>query len=106
MTLLTTLLAQREAFHRAPLTEKLVVNDPLTLERARLYTQKFVSSGFSLAETQNKALGLIDSIVNQQSAVLSFADTFWAVAALVLVCLPLVLLLGRPAQGIKVDLGH
>jgi MFS transporter, DHA2 family, multidrug resistance protein len=106
VALLTTLLAQREAFHRAVLTEKLVPNDPLTLERVRLYTQKFVGSGSSLAEAQNKALALLDSIVTQQSAVLSFADTFWAVAALVLVCLPLVLLLGRPAKGVKVDMGH
>ncbi|HEX5657575.1 MAG TPA: MFS transporter, partial [Polyangiales bacterium] len=106
VALLTTLLTQREAFHRAVLTEKLVMNDPLTQERLGLYTQKFVNSGFSLVDAQNKALALLDAIVNQQAAVLSFADTFWAVAALVLVCLPLVVFLGRPVRGVKVDMGH
>lgn len=106
VALLTTLLAQREAFHRAVLTEKLVSNDLLTLERLHLYTQKFVGSGFSLVAARNKALALLDSIVTQQSAVLSITDTFWAVAALVMVCLPLIVLLGRPAQGMKVEMGH
>jgi DHA2 family multidrug resistance protein len=106
VALLTTLLAQREAFHRAVLAEKLVASDPLVLERVRLYAQKFVGAGAAPAEAQNKALTLLDGIVDQQAAVLSFADTFWAVAALVLVCLPLIMLLGRPAQGVKVDMGH
>jgi len=52
------------------------------------------------------ALTTLDGIVNQQSAVLSFADTFWASDALVLVCLLLVLVLGKPPRDAKVALSH
>jgi hypothetical protein len=37
---------------------------------------------------------------------MSFADTFWAVALLVLLCLPLVLLLRKPEAGAKLEAGH
>jgi hypothetical protein len=37
---------------------------------------------------------------------LSFDDTFWATIVLILCSLPLVFLLGRPAQGQKVEMGH
>jgi DHA2 family multidrug resistance protein len=44
--------------------------------------------------------------VSLQSAVLSYNDTFWATATLILVTLPLVLLLGKPEKGTKVEMGH
>jgi len=106
VALLTTLLSERQAFHRAVLVEKVVTGDPLTLERVQLLSQRFTSLGFSLHDARDRALALLDGVVAQQAAVLSFADTFWATAALVLCCLPLVVLLGKPAQGAKVDLGH
>jgi DHA2 family multidrug resistance protein len=100
------LLSERQVFHRAVLVEKVVANDALTLERVQLLTQRFTSLGFSLQDARDRALALLDGVVNQQSAVLSFADTFWATALLILCCLPLVLVLAKPVRGVKVDLGH
>ena len=106
VALLTTLLTQRQAFHRAVLVEHLVTGDALTLERVQVLTQRFTGLGFSLQDARDRALSLLDGVVNQQAAVLSFADTFWAVSALILVCLPLIVLLGKPAAGVKVEMGH
>jgi DHA2 family multidrug resistance protein len=106
VALLTTLLTTRQAFHRAVLTEHVVSGDALTLERVQAYTQRFTSLGFSLQDARARALAVLDGLVNQQASVLSFADTFTATAVLVLVCLPLVALLGKPAKGVKVELGH
>ncbi|MDB4977301.1 MAG: Inner rane component of tripartite multidrug resistance system [Myxococcaceae bacterium] len=106
VALLTTLLTTRQSFHRAVLVEKVVSGDALTLERVQQLTARFTSLGFSLEDAHQRALAMLDGIVNQQASVLSFADTFWATAALVLVCLPLVALLGKPARGAKVELGH
>jgi len=106
VALLTTLLGERQAFHRAVLVEKVVSGEGLTMERMQMLTQRFTSLGFSAHDARDRALSLLNGAVNQQSAVLSFADTFWATAALILLCLPLVLLLGKPARGVKVDLGH
>ncbi len=104
---MATLLTPRAAFHRAVLTETLVANDPLTSERVRSYTQRFVGNGeHARGCAKTRRSPLLDPMVKQPFAVLSFADTFWAVAALVLVSPPQVLLLGRSARGASVDMGH
>ena len=106
VALLTTLLTRRQAFHRSVLVEKLASSDPSTLDRVAAYTQAMLAKGFSLADARDKAHALLDAVVSQQSAVMSFGDTFWATAALIVVTLPLVLLLGKPQAGAKVEIGH
>jgi len=106
VALLTTLLARRQSFHRSVLTEKIGAIAPDALERLQQYTGAFLAKGFNLADAKVRALALLDGTVNLQSAVLSFGDTFWATAILILVSLPLVLLLGKAAAGSKVDMGH
>lgn len=106
VALLTMLLEKREAFHRAVLVEKIPSNGIATLDRLNMYTQAMLAKSAPLAEAKARALGILDGIVNQQALVLSFADTFWATAILVLSTLPLVFLLGKPAKGAKVEIGH
>jgi DHA2 family multidrug resistance protein len=106
VALLTTLLAQRQVFHHAVLNEHLGATDPATLDRVAGLTQTFLARGFGTGEARARALALLDAAVNQQAAVLSFGDTFWATAALVLVSLPLVLLLGKRARAGAADLAH
>ena len=98
VALLTTLLEHRSAFHRAILVEKLNDGAPATLERLAAYTRALGS--------HDKALALLDGGVNLQSAVMSFNDTFWATAVLVIMTAPLVFLLQPPAKGVKVEMGH
>ncbi|HEX6244730.1 MAG TPA: MDR family MFS transporter [Polyangiales bacterium] len=106
VALLTTLLSQRQAFHRAVLVEKLDASDPAVLTRVQTLTQGFVAKGMDPNTAHNQALSMLDQLVTGQASVMSFADTFWAVAALVLVCMPLVLLLRKPEAGASLDAGH
>lgn len=106
VALLSTLLTQRQAFHRAVLVEHLTPGDPLVMERLGMMAKGLAAKGVPLLDAQHRALAMLDGLVNQQAAVMSFGDTFWAVAALVLCSLPLVLLLGKPQKGVKVDAGH
>lgn len=105
VAILTTVLAQREAFHRTVIVEKLSYSDPKVLERVGTLTSG-LSRGVDPSIGHERALRVLDGSVNMQSAVLSFADTFWITAVLFLVALPLVLLLGKPASGTKVSAGH
>lgn len=106
VALLTVLLEKRNAFHQAVLTEKLVANDPNVLERLNLLTQGMMAKGLPFNEARQRALAILDATVKQQAAVMSFADTFWATAALIVVFLPLVFLLGKPNKDAEVELGH
>jgi DHA2 family multidrug resistance protein len=104
VALLATLLARREAFHRNVLVEKIAYADPKTLERVVTLTSAFVAKGFDAVTAHAKALRLLDAMVNTQAAIMSFSDTFWVTAAILMATLPLVLLLGK--GGGKVQMGH
>ncbi len=106
VALLTLLLEKRQVFHQSVLSEHLTASDPRTLERLNGMTHAFVQQGFELGVAKDKALMMLDGLVKQQAAIMSFSDTFWATAMLVLCTLPLVLLLGKNKTGAAVDMGH
>lgn len=97
VALITTFLANRQIFHRAVLTEKLVATSPEVLARVDAMAAHLGGGEAGHA----RALGLLTGEVTRQAAVLSFSDTFYATAAIVAVFLPLTLLLGK-ATGAKV----
>jgi DHA2 family multidrug resistance protein len=106
VALLTTFLARRESFHRTVLAEKIVQGGAYVEQRLGLMSAAFASHGFDPITSRQKAAGALDGLVNLQAAVLSFGDTFWATAVLVVAILPLVMLLGKPEKGVKVEAGH
>lgn len=105
VALLTTMLEKREAFHYSVLADKVVSNDPRALDRVNMLTQGMLAKGYGFDEAHDKALKLLDGAIRTQSAVMSFGDTFWAIAALIILGLPLVLLLGKPEKGVKIEIG-
>ena len=101
VALLSSLLDGRMTFHRAVIAEKLVASDPAVQARVAMYAGAFASRGSSALAAKGQALAALDGTVRAQASVISFADTFWATAALVVCTLPLVFLLGKPKQGAK-----
>lgn len=95
IAILTTLLAQREAFHTAVLSAKLTVFDPETQARLALMTELFRSRGSDAATAQQQALAAMQQLIQTQAAVLSYADTFRFVGVMFLCSLPLLLFLGK-----------
>jgi MFS transporter, DHA2 family, multidrug resistance protein len=106
VALLTTLLARRQAFHRAVLVEKVGAIASDAVARVQMLAAGLMARGMPAGEAHTRALALLDGTVSAQAAVLSFADTFVAVALLIVVTLPLVLLLGKVDRGSKVEMGH
>jgi DHA2 family multidrug resistance protein len=108
IALLTTLLDQREAFHRAILVEKLSRYNNPTNERLDLLTQAMQTQGMDLSTAKQQALAFMDQTVNIQSAILSFADLFRVVGVAFLFSLPLLFLLGkgRKSAGDTPDTAH
>lgn len=105
VALLSTMLGARITFHRAVLSEKLVAGDPQTMQRMSAYTAGFLSRGDDLAVAKAKAAAALGGATAVQASVMSFNDTFYATAVLIVASLPLVFLLGKGAKG-PVDAGH
>lgn len=95
VALLTTFLAQRENVHRSRLVENITVYNPAAQNTLNNLTSLFQSRGDDPNSAYQKALALIDRMINQQAAVMSFGEIFLTVAVLFLVSLPLILLLGK-----------
>jgi DHA2 family multidrug resistance protein len=103
VALLTMLLDHRQAFHRSVLVEKIAASDPSVVARVQSIAAGLAARGLDAEGARRKALAILDGAVSQQAAVLSFGDTFWATAAVILAFLPLVLLLGKGGKGTPID---
>lgn len=101
IAVLTTVLSSRTAFHRSVLVEKLAVSDAAAAERLRLLTSSFAAKGADAASAKGQALTVLDGSVNLQASVMSFADSFWLVALVFLLTMPLILLLGKVKPGAR-----
>ncbi|MFB2897375.1 DHA2 family efflux MFS transporter permease subunit [Aerosakkonemataceae cyanobacterium BLCC-F50] len=95
IAILTTLLDQREHFHRAVLLAHITSYDLATNQRIELFTQAFQSRGMDAYTAHQQALAAISQIVNLQAAILSFADIFRIVGLAFLCSLPLLFFLGK-----------
>jgi MFS transporter, DHA2 family, multidrug resistance protein len=101
IAILTTLLAQREAFHRAILLSNLSPYNPETNQRLSALASAFQSRGSDAATAQNQALQTLNQLVNTQAAVLSYADIFRFVGIVFLCSLPLLLFLDKGGANTK-----
>ena len=92
---ITTLLAQREAVHRAVMVEKITLASTELARRAQLSAQALGRHSADSGFIHQQAMALLDQAVNAQALLLSFADVFFYVAIAFLVTLPLLLLLNK-----------
>lgn len=99
IAILTFLLDERSRFHHARLAESVVSTDPDVTTRLQALATPFLAHGDAPALAQDKALHMLDAMMSKQAMVMSFADSFVAVAILVLGSLTLVGLLGRSKPG-------
>ncbi len=106
IALLTTLLAQREAFHRAILVEKLSIFNPIANQRLDALTGAFQGRGMDAATAHKQALMAMNQSINLQSAILSFEDIFKVVGIAFICSLPLLLFLGKPPKGSSAPAAH
>jgi len=92
---ITTLVARREALHRAVLVEKINPVAAVTHHRTDLFSALFSLHSSDPVSIKMRALALLDATVNGQAALLSFGDVFSYVSVAFIVTLPLVFLLSK-----------
>ena len=103
---LTTILGNRQTYHRAMMLSHLDPANPDVLNRVATFSAGFMNKGMDPTTAKAQALGALDGMVRLQSAILAFNDCFWLVGVLIVVTMPLIFVLGKPPKGIAVDAGH
>lgn len=106
VALLNTLLSARMTFHRSLLLDHLSASDPMVQSRVASMAGGMMAKGMDPVTAKQQALFMLDGSVRMQSSVIAFGDTFVCTAVVILCTLPLVFLLGSPARGAKVSMGH
>jgi DHA2 family multidrug resistance protein len=106
IALLTTLLAQREAFHRTILVESVSLYNNATAQRLDQLSGALFAQGINSTMSNTQALKLIDQVINTQAAILSFEDIFRVVGIIFICSLPLVFFLGRPSRDQSIPSKH
>ncbi|MBK1815600.1 DHA2 family efflux MFS transporter permease subunit [Luteolibacter yonseiensis] len=97
IALITTILVRREAQHRAVLVERISDFRPAFTDRLHTLTGFFSSQGADPVAAHDQAMKTIDRVVTGQATILSYGELFLGVAALFILTLPVILLLGGRA---------
>jgi MFS transporter, DHA2 family, multidrug resistance protein len=102
---LTANLVRGAQIHQSYLGAHLGPSDPAAGAAIAGLTTHFSVAGADMVTAHREAMGALYGNLQQQSAVLAYADNFRALGYLTLGCIPLVLLLARPArQAASVEL--
>ncbi len=106
IAIITLVLEQREAFHRAMLVANFSEYNPIFRDRLAALTGAFQAhtSDFSVAHSQ--AIASLNNMLNVQATILSFADIFRMVGFAFIISLPLLFLLSNPAKSTKPLTAH
>jgi DHA2 family multidrug resistance protein len=90
-----TMLVRGAQTHQTVLAGDAGLGSPLASMMARGLQARLFSQGADMVTAQHKALGMIYRSVQQQSALMAYADNFRLIAILAFSCIPLLLLLQK-----------
>ena len=93
---LTTAIVRNMQRHQNYLAAHLTATSPVPMATIHSLTAKFVNGGADAVTAHREALGAVYSSLQQQAAVLAYADNFRLMGYLSLACIPLALMLARP----------
>ncbi len=95
----TTFLVRGAQTHQNYLAANLTATNPTAMAALKGLQAKFFAGGASASNAQQSALGALYRSIQQQAAVLAYADNLRLLAYLSLVCMPLLFLLVRLRHG-------
>jgi DHA2 family multidrug resistance protein len=96
---LTTAIVRGMQRHQAYLGAHLAAGSPVPMAMIHGLTARFAMGGADAVTAHREALGAVYMSLQQQAAVLAYADNFRLMGYLSIACIPLALLLTRPKKG-------
>jgi MFS transporter, DHA2 family, multidrug resistance protein len=89
---LATLLARRSQVHRSELVDGMRRTNPLFRSTDAQFRSFLASRGIASTPSRRSDLAMIDQIVNRQSTMMSYNDSFWLMAVMLVAVLPFLFL--------------
>ena len=108
LAVIGVVIDRRNAFHIATLRESVTANSLIGQERMAGGAATWLARTGDAAYAKMQALAQLAGQIQQQAAVMTFSETFYLLAIALLTCMPLALLLRRPAPqpGSPPSAGH
>lgn len=100
IALINVFLSNKNAEVRGSMVGYMSQYSDATQQRLDAFTQNFLSKGFSADQAQAMAYNSLEGVLFKQQALVSYNQGFFMVGALILVCIPIVLLI-RYKKGAK-----
>jgi DHA2 family multidrug resistance protein len=100
IAIIATMLESRQRFVAAVLSEKLNLYNPAFLQTHSAIASGLAAQGVAPSETGQKALAVVNGLVQQQAAVMSYEHAFFVIGLLFVIALPLIFLLSSRKDAI------
>jgi DHA2 family multidrug resistance protein len=105
LALLGTLIDRRESFHDAMIRESVTANGQLGQEHLAQSAGGFFAQHGDAAYAKLQATGQLLAEIARQATVMTYIEAFYVLGIALLLCIPLALLLKKPAPGVAVSSG-
>jgi len=89
---------RRTEFHADALRESVTANSPLLQERLAGQAALFAERGGDVLHANGQAIGQLAQEIHLQALVMTYSDSFWCLGVGLILLMPMVLILRRPAQ--------
>jgi DHA2 family multidrug resistance protein len=99
IAVVTTLVFRNQQTNTSTLAAHITPGNPQTQTTLEMLRRLFVSQGADAATANRRAYAAIFGMVQRQAAMIAFNQTYWLLATLFLLMLPLVALLRKPSHG-------
>ena len=106
IAIITTMVSRWGQQHRVDLLDNFNPTKFEVQQRINTFQQMFMSKGFSVNESLNKAYQMLEGIITRQSTVLSYMDVFLYLGVLFLICVPFVLLIKQGKNKVDASSVH
>jgi DHA2 family multidrug resistance protein len=98
-SLIETFLARQNQMHQVALTSHATNANPHFQQLLQMLQSAYFAYGYGPAESAKKALATAYQMIHAQASALSFVNSFWMMAVIVLCLVPLPFIMRRPKPG-------
>ena len=106
VSIASNVLARREQFHQARLSESAIPSSVPYREAVNQATHYFAAAGSNGPDAQGQAIGWIGQQIQNQASLMGFIDVFWVLMLMALCTIPLALILRKVKLGGPAPAGH